>query len=73
MTRRTLDQVLREGNSPEVLLVKIEHPDGDVYLWDGLGKLDYDGQTWKGVGRLGSVQMAPSDTEVQVTDVVFTM
>lgn len=73
MSRPTLEQVLREGNSPEVLLVKVEHPDGDVYLWDGLGNLDHDGQTWKGVGRLGSVQMAPSDTEVQVTDVVFTL
>jgi len=67
----TLPQILAAGNSPEVLLVKIEHPDGDVYLWDGLGYLDYDGQTWKGIGQLGSVQIAPSDTEVQVTDVVF--
>jgi len=73
LTRQTLDQVLREGNSPEVLLVKVEHPDGAVYLWDGLGLLDHDEKVWKGVGRLGSVQIAPSDTEVQVTDVVFTL
>ena len=64
---------MRAGNSSEVLLVKIEHPEGDVYLWDGLGILDYDGQEWQGVSRLGAVQIAPSDTEVQVTDVTFTL
>jgi hypothetical protein len=73
LTRPTLSQALREGNSSEVLLVKIEHPDGDVYLWDGLGVLDYDGHEWQGVSRLGAVQIAPSDTEVQVTDITFTL
>lgn len=73
MTRPTLDQLLKAGNSSEVLLVKIEHPDGDVYFWDGLGILDHDGQQWQGLGRLGSVQIAPSDTEVQVSDITFTL
>jgi len=73
MSNRPLLQVLRDGDAPEVILVKVEHPDGDVYLWDGLGHLDHDGQVWKGVGRLGSVQIAPSDTEVQVTDITFTL
>ena len=73
MSRPTLDQLVKAGNSSEVLLVKIEHPDGDVYLWDGLGILDHDGQQWQGLGRLGSVQIAPSDTEVQVNDIVFTL
>jgi len=71
MSNRTLQQLLEAGNSPDVTLVKIAHPDGDVYLWDGLGTLDHDGQEWKGLGRLGSVQISASDTEVQVSDIVF--
>ncbi len=71
MTRKTLDQIVRSGDVTDVVLVKIEHPDGDVYLWDGIGDLDHDGSVWKGVGRLGSVQIAPSNTKVQVTDVTF--
>jgi hypothetical protein len=74
---RTLDQFLRSGSATEVLLVKIEHPDGDVHVWDGLGYLEADVgggvQTFKGLGRLGSVSIGASDTEVQVTDVVFVL
>jgi len=77
MSNRTLQQILEAGNSPDVTLVKVEHPDGDVYLWDGLGSLDYDFGDGagvvevKGLGRLGSVQISASDTEVQVSDIVF--
>lgn len=74
---RTLDQYLRSGAASEVLLVKIEHPDGPVYVWDGLGLLEADVAAgvvpFQGLGLLGNVSIGPSDTEVQVTDVVFTL
>lgn len=74
---RTLDQFLRSGSASEVLLVRITHATGTIYLWDGLGFLDADvGDgvvTFKGFGRLGNVSIGPSDTEVQVTDVTFSL
>lgn len=73
-TRRwTLQQLLQSGNVTDVVLVKMEHPDGAVYLWNGLGILDHDDQEWRGLGRLGSVSIGASDTEVKINDVIFTL
>lgn len=76
-TDPTLPQALRSGELTEIILVKIEHPDDDVFLWNGLGNLEADVgdgvQTFKGLGRLGNLSIGPSDAEVQVTDVVFTL
>ncbi|SFQ81913.1 hypothetical protein SAMN05216176_12519 [Nitratireductor indicus] len=71
--RWTLDQVLRSGNVTDVVLVKLDHTDGPVYLWNGLGLLDHDGVEWRGVGRLGSVKLGAADTEVKINDVVFAL
>lgn len=71
--RWTLNQYLRRGDVTEVVLVKLEHPDGPVFLWDGMGILDFDGVEWHGVGRLGSVQLGGSDIEVKIDEVVFTL
>lgn len=74
---RTLDQYLRSGAASEVLLVRITHASGTVYLWDGLGHIEADvGDgvvTFKGFGRLGSIDIGPADTEVQINDVTFTL
>lgn len=71
--RLTLDQIVRQGGRPDVTLVHIEHQQGDLRCWDGLGILDYDGHEWLGLGRLGSIGIAPSDTSIEVQDVVFTL
>ena len=71
--RWTLRQYLHSNNVTEVVLVKLEHPDWPVFLWDGMGILDFDGAEWQGVGRLGSVQIGASDIEVKIDDVIFTL
>jgi hypothetical protein len=71
--RWTLAQRVAAGMSPDVTLVKIEHQDGDILVWDGAGILEFNGEEWQGIGRLGSVSIAAADTEVQVADVVFTL
>lgn len=71
--RWTLRQYLRRGDVTEVVLVKLEHPDGPVHLWDGMGILDFDGVEWQGVGRLGSVQIGASDIEVKIDEVIFAL
>lgn len=69
----TLKHLLRAGASPTATLVYIDHPEGPFYLWDGLGKLEYDGQTWLGMGRLGSIAIAPFTTEAQIHDLTLTL
>lgn len=58
-------QALRAG-SPLVLLAEIDHPDGLVNVWSGIGSLTYDSKTWIGLGRLGQVTGAESSTEVAI-------
>lgn len=71
--RWTLSQYLQSSNVTDVVLVHMQHPDGPVFLWNGLGILDHDGQEWQGLGRLGSVSIGASDTEVKIDDVIFTL
>lgn len=71
--RWTLSQYLKSNNVTDVVLVKMQHPDGDVCLWDGVGQLDHDGQEWLGLGKLGAVSIGQSDVEVKIDDVVFTL
>lgn len=71
--RWTLSQYLRSNNIADVVLVKMEHPDGPVYLWNGVGILDHEGVEWQGLGRLGTVQIGASDIEVKIDDVTFTL
>lgn len=40
---------------PIAALAYIDHPDGEVRLWSGLGTLRHDGSDWIGLGRLGRI------------------
>ena len=37
------------------MLLKLDFDTDPLYLWSGLGDLSWDGQTWTGVGDLGSI------------------
>ena len=54
LTTLGLQQSIRQG-WPLAWLAYIDHPDGEVWLWSGVGDLVYDGQTWQGVGEFGRV------------------
>lgn len=75
----SLDAFLKASVRVDVILVKIEHQDGDMYLWNGIGKLDYDvgdgagEQVWDGLGVLGSVKVEPVNSKTQVQDVIFSL
>ena len=49
-----LRQAILDG-APPCLLADIDHPDGMVHVWTGLGTLVYGGNTYLGVGILGRV------------------
>lgn len=54
---------------PLVTLVWIDHPDGEVFLWSGVGTLDYDGHEWRGAGLLGTIETVPRTSELRIDEV----
>lgn len=54
--------------APPCLLADIDHPDGMVHVWTGLGTLVYGGNTYLGVGILGRVTPIGSTMESVISD-----
>ena len=59
------------GGRPRVLLAEIDHPDGVVNFWSGIGALVHDGKTWTGTGILGRVGQVGSSVEFGVKGLAF--
>lgn len=70
---RTLRQILRDGTMADVTLCLIDHPDGPVRLFDGLGILEHEGEEWMGLGGLVSLAVTEFSTETQIADVTATL
>lgn len=54
----SLEAALDDDTVSLALLVHIDwpgSPEDPLYVWSGVGSLSYDGQTWLGVGNLGSI------------------
>lgn len=67
----SIADIARQGSVRDVTLALIQHPDGDVRVWDGIGILEHDGEQWLGTGLLGSISVAGETTETLVSDLVF--
>lgn len=65
-------EALRAGR-PLALLASIEHPDGNAYFWTGVGPLEWDGQTWTGIGHFGGVAPVKYSSELAIQEVVFAL
>lgn len=63
---------LQDGK-PRGMLVKIEHPSGTGYFATGIGKISWNGQTWLGTGRFGSVTPIRHTSDVSVQDIAFSL
>ncbi len=63
-------EALRDG-APPVLFVEIEHPNGTGYFHSGIGRRTWNGQTWYGAGRLGSVSPIKQSSEIAIQDISF--
>ena len=59
--------------SPLALLVEIDHPDGTVRYWSGIGTLDHGGYEWRGAGHLGSIQIAPRVTDLRIDEIKMSL
>ncbi len=61
------------GEIITVVMAEIDHPEGMVRAWNGIGVLDYGGEEYSGVFPLGSVEPVSADTEIAVTEVTFVL
>ncbi len=61
------------SRAPLLLLAAIEHPSGTAYLWSGIGTLVWNGQSYAGVGRLGSITPIKHTTEIAIQEIEFSL
>lgn len=67
--RQLTAEFLEALNQPVVrraILAYIDHPDGEIYAWDGIGDLEYNGNTYQGVGAVGTLTGAQSRSEIRI-------
>ncbi len=55
------------------ILCEIEHPDGTVYLWTGVGTLDYDSKKWIGLGALAGLDGVKQTSSISINQISFKM
>lgn len=62
-------KALRSGRAALAVLCEIDHPEGTVWLWTGLGMLHYGGKKWKGAGGIASITVAPRSMDIRIDEV----
>jgi hypothetical protein len=65
-------QAMKAG-APLILLAAIEHPNNTGYFWSGIGSLQWNGQTWAGAGKLGSIAPIEHTTNLSIQEILFTL
>lgn len=56
-----------------VMLVEVDTADGIVFAWSGLGNLNWNGNTFTGVGDLGGVAKTEETTDGSATGFVLSL
>jgi hypothetical protein len=56
-----------------VLFLQMQFTDGAAYMWSGIGNLQWNGQTWLGLGQLGTISAIEESSEIKATNVTFTL
>lgn len=54
LTTIGLQQSIRQG-WPVVRMLYLDHPDGEINVWSGVGDLAYGGETYGGIGGFGRI------------------
>lgn len=74
MTKTLTAEMRAENLKPEQrigFLVEIDHPVTVINLWSGVGSIPWDGKTWTGVGKLGSIKGLGETAELRVKTVTY--
>jgi hypothetical protein len=56
-----------------VLFLQMQFTSGPSYIWSGIGNLQWNGQTWIGLGQLGTISAIEESSEIKATNVTFTL
>ena len=75
MPRLITDAFLAALTSPEVrpaIFVEAHFTSGPLYAWSGLGPVNWNGQTWLGVGTLGGISTIEEGADVQARGITLT-
>ncbi|MCK1669443.1 hypothetical protein [Bradyrhizobium sp. 153] len=56
---------------PLALLAEIEHPSGAARLWTGVGPLQWNGQTFRGSGTLGTITPIKHTSGLAIQEINF--
>lgn len=68
-----MTRALRDRTAAVAILCEVDHPDGIVRLWSGIGTLQWNGQDWIGAGYLGEITTAARTTELRIDEVRLTL
>lgn len=66
-----LQAELAKQSLAPIVLVQAQFTSGTIYVWSGVGSVSWNGQTWLGVGSLGSISMVSESTEVEAQGIVI--
>lgn len=66
-----LDDRLRRGVISNAVMAELDWPGGTRRFWSGLGLLDYAGETYLGLGQLGTVTPLQTSVDVEVDQITF--
>ncbi len=64
---------IRAGEVGWRLFVELDHPDGTVRVWSGLGPVTWNTQIWLGAGTLGSIEGVAHTGDLRENEVAFTL
>lgn len=67
-----MGQALRDRR-PLALLVALDHPDGMVRAWSGIGTLRYQNEDWYGLGIFGDVGPMVITTELSILEITYSL
>lgn len=63
-------QAIKSGGAL-VTLVDVEHPDGAGYFWEGVGEIEYGGNTYRGAGLVGGISQTRKAAELRIEEVTL--
>jgi hypothetical protein len=64
---------LGAGKIKPVLFLQMQFLDGPIFVWSGLGNLNWNGRVWVGLGTLGTISPIEESSEIKATNVTFTL
>jgi hypothetical protein len=63
LTAAQIAEITAQNMRP-VMFVQALFTSGYIYVWSGIGPISWNGQTWSGIGSLGSVSAIPETADV---------